>query len=234
MATQIYGRNPILAAMDANRKIYELYTLENQNHEILDRAKAEGIKIKVLPKQKMNQMFTHAHQGFAALVEDYQTIPLKQALKKSGPKLFVMLDSLEDPHNLGAILRSADAFGVTGVIIPKNRSVQITPTVIKVSTGAIEYVDIVSVTNLNHAIDELKKNNIWVVGLDLDTPQTLDDIQVDTDLCVVLGSEGKGISRLVKENCDYTVQIPMVGHVNSLNVSVTAGIVIHDIVKRRG
>lgn len=234
MATQIYGRNPILAAMDANRKIYELYTLENQNHEILDRAKAEGVKIKVLPKQKMNQMFTHSHQGFAALVEDYQTVPLKQAIKKPGSKLFVMLDSLEDPHNLGAILRSADAFGVNGVIIPKNRSVQLTPTVIKVSTGAIEYVDIISVTNLNQAIDELKKNNIWVVGLDLDTPQTLDDIQVDTDLCVVLGSEGKGISRLVKENCDYTVQIPMVGHVNSLNVSVTAGIVIHDIVKRRG
>jgi len=223
-----------MAAMDAGRKIYELYCLENQKHEIIDRAKTMNIKIKTLNKQKMNQMFTNTHQGFGALVEDYTMISLEQALKKPGKKLYVMLDSLEDPHNLGAILRSADAFNVSGIIIPKNRSVKITPTVIKVSTGAIEYVDMINVTNLNQAIDQLKKHNIWVVGLDLDTEQTLDDIHVETDLCVVLGSEGKGISRLVRENCDYTVKIPMFGHVNSLNVSVTAGIVIQDIVSRRG
>lgn len=234
MAILIYGKNPVYEAIKSNRKIYELYILENQSQEILKSLDTQNIKVKVLNKQKMNQMFSTSHQGIGALVADYETLTLEQALKKPEKKLFVMLDSIEDPHNLGAVLRSADAFGVSGVIIPKHRSAQITPTVVKVSTGAIEYVNIISVTNLNQAIKTLKEHNVWVVGTDLDANQSLEAIHVDTDLCIVFGSEGKGLSRLIKDNCDYTVKIPMTGHVNSLNVSVSCGIVLYDITSRKG
>jgi 23S rRNA (guanosine2251-2'-O)-methyltransferase len=234
MAILIHGKNPVNEAIKANRKIYELYLLENHDQEIISSLDVRNIKVKKLNKQKMNQMFPPVHQGIGALVADYETMTLEKSLAQAGSKLYIMLDSVEDPHNLGAILRSADAFGVTGVIIPKHRSAQITPTVVKVSSGAIEYVDIISVTNLNQAIKTLKEHNVWVVGTDLETNQTLDAIHVDTDLCIVLGSEGKGLSRLIKENCDYTVKIPMVGHVNSLNVSVSCGIILQDIVRRKG
>ena len=126
------------------------------------------------------------------------------------------------------------AFGVDGIILPKNRSVQLNNTVAKVSTGSIEYVDVIGVTNLNQTIKKLKDNGFWVVGTDAETDQTISDINIDTDLCIVIGSEGKGISRLVKENCDYTVKIPMVGHVNSLNASVSAALVIYEVFRRRG
>ncbi len=234
MAILIHGKNPIYEAIKANRKIYELYVMDKQSSELSDMLGSRSIKITTLPKQKMNQMFPQAHQGIGALVEDYQTVTLEAALNKPDKKRFIMLDSVEDPHNLGAVLRTADAFSMSGVIIPKHRSATITPTVVKVSTGAIEYVDIISVSNLNQAIKTLKENNVWVVGTDLDTDNTLDAIQEDTDLCIVFGSEGKGLSRLVKENCDYLVKIPMTGHVNSLNVSVSCGIVMHEIVRRKG
>mgnify|MGYP003890276753 FL=1 len=145
-----------------------------------------------------------------------------------------MLDSLEDPHNLGAILRSADAFGVDAIIIPKHRSVGLNATVAKVSTGSIEHVDVVEVTNLTNTIKTLKDQGFWVVGTDADTDQTIHEINVDTNLCIVIGSEGKGISRLVKENCDYVVKIPMSGHVNSLNASVSAALVIYEVFHKKG
>ncbi|MFP4286499.1 MAG: 23S rRNA (guanosine(2251)-2'-O)-methyltransferase RlmB [Candidatus Izemoplasmataceae bacterium] len=234
MAILIYGKNPVLEAINAKRKVYELYVLDTLKDEWIKDLEKENIKIKRLNKQKMNQMFSTTHQGLGALVEDYKTISLEDALAKEDKKLFIMLDSVEDPHNLGAIIRSADAFHASGVIIPKHRSVQITPTVVKVSTGAIEYVDVISVTNLNQAIKTLKAHNVWVVGTDLETEQGLESIHADTDLCIVLGSEGKGLSRLIKDNCDYLVKIPMKGHVNSLNVSVSCGILLHDIIRRRG
>ena len=234
MAILIHGKNPIREALNASRKILEVYVLEGQKNPLIDRLQEQNIKIKVLPKQKMQAMFPSSHQGIGALVEDYATISLKEALSKEGQKLYIMLDSLEDPHNLGAIIRTAEAFNISGVIIPKHRSVQITSTVVKVSAGAIEYVDVIEVTNLNQAIKTLKANNIWVVGTDLDTEQDLTAIHPETDLCIVFGSEGKGLSRLIKDNCDYLVKIPMRGTINSLNVSVSCGIVLHDIIKRRG
>ncbi len=233
MAILIHGKNPIKEALNASRKFYEAYVLEGQKNPIIDELNAQNIKIKTLTKQKMNAMFPTSHQGIGALVEDYKTRSLNEVLTKDSPKLFIMLDSLEDPHNLGAIIRTAEAFKISGVIIPKNRSAQITPTVIKVSAGAIEYVDIITVTNLNQTIQTLKTHNIWVVGTDLDTDQTLEAIHPETDLCLVFGSEGKGMSRLIKENCDFLVKIPMQGKINSLNVSVSCGIVLHDILKRR-
>lgn len=234
MATLIYGKNPVREALKASRNFLEAYVLEGQNNDVIDMLKERQVKVKYLTKQKMQTMFPSSHQGVGALVDDYDTISLKEALAKPGRKLFVMLDSLEDPHNLGAILRTAEAFNISGVIIPKNRSVQITPTVVKVSAGAIEYVDIISVTNLNQTIQTLKSHNIWVVGTDLDAKQNVSEIHPDTDICVVFGSEGKGLGRLIKESCDYLVKIPMQGKINSLNVSVSCGIILHDIIQRRG
>ncbi len=234
MTCDIYGKNPIIAAMNANRKIHEIVVMDKKDDPLMQQAKNKGIPIKYVSKAQMNDRFTGAHQGFGAKVESYHTLSLSEALDKPGRKLYVMLDSIEDPHNFGAVLRSADAFNVSGVIFPKHRSAQITGTVVKVSTGAIETVDLIQVTNLNQAIETLKQKNIWVVGLDMSSNQTLDNIQQDVDLCFVFGSEGKGLHRLVKENCDYTVKIPMQGHVNSLNVSVTAGIVLYTVTHQRG
>ncbi len=228
----IHGKNAVNEAIKAHRRVHEVITQTNAELPFL-RTLDKRVRRTTLDKARMDERFGANHQGIAAVVDDYQTIPLKKALEKPGSKLFVMLDSVEDPHNLGAVIRSVDAFGASGVIIPSRRSASITPTVVKVSTGAIEHVDIITVTNLNRAIETLKQANIWVVGTDAAAGDTLEAIHVDTDLCVVFGSEGKGMHRLVKANCDYLVRIPMHGHVNSLNVSVSCGVALHDITRRR-
>lgn len=235
MATIITGKNTVLEAIKADHKIYELYYLKGSNSDILELATSKNIKVKEYDKFSLSKLLPGHNQGIGALVEDYKYLSLEDAIKKvKNNKLFVMLDQIEDPHNLGAVLRSSDAFNVDAVIIPKNRSVKLNSTVAKVSTGAIEYVDVVEVTNLNQTIKKLKDNGFWVVGTDMDTEQSIHDIDVDTNLCIVIGNEGKGISRLVKENCDYIVKIPMSGHVNSLNASVSTALIIYEIYNRRG
>lgn len=235
LATIITGKNTVLEALKTGRKVFELYVLKGTCSDVCSKAKQEGVKVIELDKKKINEVLPSNNQGIGAKVADYETITLEDALDKPKVnKVYVMLDSLEDPHNLGAILRSSDAFGVDGIILPKNRSVQLNNTVAKVSTGAIEHVDVIGVTNLTQTIKKLKDHGFWIVGTDADTSQTISDINVDTNLCIVVGSEGKGISRLVKENCDYTVKIPMVGHVNSLNASVSAALVIYEVFRRKG
>ena len=235
MAMIITGKNTVLEAIKVKRKVFELYIQQGTNKDIISVAEKHGIKVIELPKQEIKKLLPPSNQGVGAKVEDYKYKKLEDALQQEKQnKLFIMLDGLEDPHNLGAILRSCDAFGVDGIIIPKNRSVKLNSTVAKVSTGAIEHVDVIEVTNLTNTIKQLKKENFWVVGTDMDTDQTISDIAADTNLVVVIGSEGKGISRLVKENCDYMVKIPMVGHVNSLNASVSAALVIYEVFSKRG
>lgn len=235
MAIIITGKNTIMEAMNAGRKIHEIYSLKGAKNDVLEEAQKKNILINEYDKHNLSKLLPPNNQGIGAKVADYKYTSLEDALKKGEKnKLFVMLDSLEDPHNLGAILRSADAFNVDAIIIPKNRSVKLNATVAKVSTGAIEYVDVIEVTNLNQTIKKLKDNGFWVVGTDANTEQTIHNIDVDTNLCVVIGSEGKGITRLVKENCDYVVKIPMSGHVNSLNASVSAGLIIYEIYNKRG
>ncbi len=233
MSIIIHGKNAVREALKSGRTIHELYVLEKQHFDFLDKKILDAIPTRFLSKNEIHKKLPTGHQGIGAKVDSYHSLKLTDVLKKRGKKLFVMLDSIEDPHNLGAVLRSADAFAVTGVIVPKHRSVSINSTVVKVSTGAIEYVKIIEVTNLNQAIKTLQEHDVWIVGTDANTKHNLDYIQADLDLCVVFGSEGKGLHRLVKENCDYLVKIPMVGHVNSLNVSVSCGIVLHDIMRRR-
>ncbi len=235
MATIITGKNTVLEAIKAGHKVYELYYLKGSNSDILELAKSKSIKSKEYDKFNLSKLLPSHNQGIGALVEDYKYSNLDDAINKVGSnKMFVMLDSIEDPHNLGAILRSSDAFNVDAIIIPKNRSVKLNSTVAKVSTGAIEYVDVVEVTNLNQTIKKLKDNGFWIVGTEMNTNQTIHDIDVDTNLCIVIGNEGKGITRLVRENCDYLVKIPMSGNVNSLNASVSAALVIYEVFNRRG
>ncbi len=229
----IYGTNPIKEALNADRKIFEMFHVEKTHPDLVALAKKKDVKISLLSKDAMMKKFGPNHQSIAANVEDYAFVPLQEALEKPDKKLFVMLDGVEDPHNLGAVIRNVEALGASGIIIPKHRTATITPTVVKVSSGAVEYVDIIQVPNLHQAILKLKEANVWVVGTALDTDDTLDDIYVDLDLCMVFGSEGKGLSQLVKKHCDYLVKIPMQGQLNSLNISVSTGVALYDIMKRR-
>ncbi len=235
LAIVIAGKNTVAEAIKVGRKVHELYIQSGTNKELVEIAQIKNIKVIEIEKQDIKKTLPPNNQGVGALVDDYKYKSLDQVLQKQKEnKVFIMLDGLEDPHNLGAILRSCDAFGMDAVIIPKNRSVKLNQTVAKVSTGAIEYVDVVEVTNLTQTIKKLKKEGFWVVGTDMDTEQTIHDINVDTNLVIVIGNEGKGIGRLVKENCDYVVNIPMVGHVNSLNASVSTALVIYEVFRRKG
>ncbi len=229
---KIYGKNCVYEAIRANRHILEIHVLEgSKDTKFISLCNDKGFKIITHKKNEMDRMFTTQNQGYAAVVADYQYSMLDIALKKEEKRrIYLALDGIEDPHNLGAIIRSADAFSIDGIILPKNHSVGITEVVAHVSTGAIEYVPIIMVNNLNQALVKLKENGYWVVGTDASATNTANDIDKSLDLVVVVGSEGFGISRLVAKNCDYMIKIPMTGHVNSLNASVSAGIIISELV----
>ena len=185
----------------------------------------------------MDSLFKGAnHQGIALQIAPYKYASLDKILnnvKGKNDAIFVLLDGLEDPQNLGAIIRSCDAFKVDAIIIPSSRSVSVTPTVVKVSTGAIEYVPVCMVTNLNQTIETLKKNNFWVVASDGNAKQDYDELDYKMNVALVVGSEGKGISSLVLKNADFITKIPMFGHVNSLNASVATGIYLAMIQNKR-
>ena len=172
------------------------------------------------------------HQGIILDIPDYQYKELKYVLNND-PSFVVLLDHLEDPHNLGAIIRTCEAAGVDAIIMPKDRQVQINSTVMKTSAGALNNMKICMVTNLNRCIDELKDKGIWIVGTDMTDSVSYDSIDYDMPVAIIIGSEGFGISRLVREKCDFVVNIPMKGKVNSLNASVAAGILIYKIFEKR-
>ncbi|MCR5786556.1 MAG: 23S rRNA (guanosine(2251)-2'-O)-methyltransferase RlmB [Acholeplasmatales bacterium] len=227
----IYGKNCVNEAIRAGHKIYgldieELADKKDPNFKKM--LKDKNIPYQILPKKTMDKKYGSQHQGFGASVEPYRYADLQSLIsaKKSGRKIFLVLDGIEDPHNLGAMIRSCDAFSIDGIIIPKNRSVSITETVAHVSTGAIEYVPICMVNNLAQSLEVLKKNNFWVVGTDASAKQYASDIDKNLNIAVIIGSEGFGISKVVKNTCDYYIQIPMTGHVNSLNASVSCGIIL--------
>ena len=233
----IYGKNTVLEALKGNKDIVKIYVTSNNLDLVIKYISNKKIEIIVMQSKDMNKMFDGNHQGIACEIMEYGYVSLEEIIRKNQDKenvALVILDGLEDPHNLGAILRTADATGMNGVIIPKNRSVSLNSTVAKVSTGAIEHVDCAQVTNLVNAMNDLKKAGYWIVGLELDGSIDYRKQDYLGKIAVVIGSEGKGISRLVKENCDFKVFIPMVGHVNSLNASVSASILFYEILRNRG
>lgn len=235
----IFGKNAVREALIQKRSVKQIYVIQEKWLNELSRSGIEipKVKINILSSKQMDEKFKGNHQGIAIETVEYDYIELKKLIDKNKEKKdvsLIMLDGLEDPHNLGAILRTADATGMNGVIIPKNRSVSLNSTVAKVSTGAIEHVDVAQVTNLVQTIKELKKEGYWIIGLEMEGSVDYRKQDYLGKIVVIIGSEGKGISRLVKEECDYMINIPMIGHVTSLNASVSASIIFYEILRQRG
>ncbi len=237
----IIGKNPVTEALKSGRSINKVLLsdqLQRQAfHKIQSLAKENGVTVQQVPKRKIDQLVEGNHQGVAAAVAAYEYSTLEDlfeaAEQKDEPPFFMVLDEIEDPHNLGSILRTADAVGVHGVIIPKRRSVGLTAVVAKTSAGAIEYIPVARVTNIAATIDELKERNVWVVGTAADGSEDYRELSADMPLALVIGNEGKGMSRLVKEKCDWTVRLAMKGKVSSLNASVAAGLLMYEVFRKR-
>lgn len=228
MATIIYGKNAVRETI-AHGSIKTLYVSNRiKDDELLRKASAKNIDVKSADDRELTRIAKNpSHQGFVAICDDIETVSLEDMISFAKNKkypLIAILDGIEDPHNLGAILRSADAFGVDGIVMKNRGAVQLNGTVAKVSTGAINYVKVAVVTNLNRAIETLKKSGYWVVASDGEAKMSYSEVDYKCPIAVVIGSEGFGISQLVLKNSDFIVKIPMHGHVNSLNASVAAGI----------
>lgn len=239
--TIIEGRNPIIEALKNNRPIEKIMvnkaSKEGSIKKILAMAKENKVIIQEVDRHKLDEMSeSHAHQGVIAITSDYRYYDLDEILeipRQNGEDpFFIILDGITDPHNLGSIIRTADAVGAHAVIIPKRRSVQITPIVAKASAGAVEYLPVCKVTNIVNTIKTLKENGLWIAAVDMDG-QTFYQQNLGGPLGLVVGSEGEGISRLVKQNCDFTVSMPMSGNVTSLNASVAGGILLYEVYRQR-
>ncbi len=235
MAQYLYGKNMIREILHEN-KIQELYLTKN-HQDLKEEAQRLHIPVQVVDKARLDKMSDNGnHQGVIAKVDDYKVYTVDEILNnipKDELGLIVVLDELEDPHNLGAILRSASGAGAHGVIIKKRHATGLTPTVAKVSAGAIEHVPVAEVANITQTLKQLKEKGYWVAGADGHKAQDYRYPAYDTPIALVIGNEGKGISRLVKENCDFFVSLPMVGKVESLNASVACGILLYEIYSKR-
>lgn len=237
----IEGRNPVLEALKSGREIDKLFiqkgNIEGSIRQIIAIARDKNILIKEVDKGKLDRIsVTKSHQGVIASAAMYKYYEVDEILKiatdRGEDPLLVILDEITDPQNLGSILRSCDGAGVHGVIIPKRRAASLTPIIGKTSAGAVEHVPVSKVTNINQTIEYLKKKGLWIAGADV-VGDTYYKKDLTGPLALVVGSEGKGISRLVKENCDYIVSIPMVGKISSLNAAVSGGIILFEIRKQR-
>ena len=239
---QVEGRNAVIELLESGRDINKIFILEGERHgsinKIIAMAKERKIVLTMVNKTKLNQMAqTENNQGVIAIVPPFDYCEVEDILenaKKKGDKPFILiLDGIEDPHNLGSIIRTAETAGVHGIIIPKRRSASVNSTVSKVSAGAVEHMKIARVNNINETIRYLKENDVWICGTDMDAKKYYYQEDYTGPIAIVIGSEGFGMSRLVKENCDFLVKIPMKGKITSLNASVSAGIVIYEAVKQR-
>ncbi len=238
---QVEGRNAILEVLRSGRDMEKLLVLkgnlEGTIRRIMAMASEKGVVIQEISRQKMDELSqTKNHQGVIALVSAHAYVEIEDILaiaKERGEDAFVLLlDGITDPHNLGAIMRTAECAGVHGVVIPKRRSVGLNATVGKTSAGAIEYMRVARVTNIVKTMEQLKKEGLWIACADM---KGLDhfDTNMKGPLALVIGSEGDGVSRLVKEKCDFTVSIPMYGKISSLNASVAAGLLMYEVVRQR-
>lgn len=233
----VYGKNVVRQLLEEDKKIYEIILMDGfKDQKILSMLKGKKFPVKTMNRHKMDAKLNGNHQGIAALIDEYKMYTLEEvvnSIPEGKTPLLLMLDGIEDPHNLGAILRTCDCVGVDGVIIGKHRSVALTPTVAKVSTGAIDTIKVAQVTNLSRTLQQLKEMGYWVAGADMDRAMNYRDANYDMPLVLVIGSEGFGISSLVRKNCDFCVKLPMVGKVSSLNASVACGILLYEIFAKR-
>lgn len=240
-AYRLEGRNPILEALNTGRTIDKIFIKKGESEGtirvIVAKALERGIIVQEVDKQKLEQMsFTHNCQGVIAFCPAYEYCELSDILdvakKKNEPPFIIILDEITDPHNLGAVIRTANAAGAHGVVIPKHRAAGLTTIVGKTSAGAVEYVPVAKVTNIAKAIDDLKKAGVWVACADMDGQEYFES-DLKGAIAIVIGNEGKGVGRLIKEKCDFSVSIPMRGQIASLNASVAASLIMYEIVRQR-
>lgn len=237
----IAGKNPVIEALKSSRDINKILISEGsqrgQMQQVTKLAKEANVIVQFVPKKKLDQIYEGNHQGVVAQVAAYKYAELDDlftaAEKKDEAPFFLLLDEIEDPHNLGSIMRTADAAGAHGIIIPKRRAVGLTATVAKASTGAIEYIPVVRVTNLSRTIEELKERGVWIAGTDASAKDDYRSIDGSLPLALVIGSEGKGMSRLIRDKCDFLLSLPMAGKVTSLNASVAASLLMYEVYRKR-
>lgn len=238
----VFGKSPVLESLKSGRDMNKVWIAEGVKksavQEIVTLAKEARIVVQIAPKNKLDQLTDGAnHQGVCASVAAYKYAQLDdlfdRAKEKQEDPFFLILDELEDPHNLGSILRTADASGVHGVIIPTRRAVGLTAVVAKTSTGAIEHVPVVRVGNLVQTVEELKERGVWIAGTDAQGSADYRKMDATLPLAIIIGSEGKGMGRLLKEKCDFLYHLPMIGHVTSLNASVAASLLMYEVFRNR-
>lgn len=239
---QIEGRNAVLELLESGKDINKIFVEKGEKHgsinKILAKAKERKVIIVEKDKKQMKEMAqVENYQGVIAIVPPFEYCEIEDILEETKNRneepFILILDGIEDPHNLGAIIRTAETAGVHGIVIPKRRAASVNSTVNKVSAGATEHMKIARVNNITETIKFLKKNDVWICGTDMNTKQYYYQENYKIPIAIVIGSEGFGISRLVKENCDFMVKIPMKGKITSLNASVSAGIIIYEAVKQR-
>lgn len=234
------GRNAVLEALKAGKPIDKIFILDGCQdgpiRTIVREAKKTDAVLNFVEKERLDQLTNEHHQGVVAMAAAYEYAQLDDLFRKAEEKnedpFFILLDGIEDPHNLGAIIRTANLAGAHGVIIPKRRAVGLTPTVAKTSAGAINYTPVVKVTNLSKTMEELKERGLWFVCADMEG-EVMYRQNLTGPIGLVIGNEGSGVSRLVKERCDYIASIPMNGDIDSLNASVAAGVLAYEIVRQR-
>ncbi len=230
----VYGRNVAKEFLEKNKKVLKIIIQENFSEEnLISLIEKSKFKVEIRSKREMDHLCNGLHQGIILDVPDYQYHTLSECLSDPNSEFVVLLDHLEDPHNVGAIIRTCEAAGVSYVILPKDRQVPINATVMKTSAGALENVSVVSVSNLVQSIDQLKKAGFWIVGTSLEGDMDYRDVDYTGKIALVIGNEGNGISELVSKNCDFLAKIPMIGKTNSLNASVAAGIMIYEVIRNR-
>ena len=239
---QIEGRNSVLELLESDKDINKIFVEKGEKHgsinKIIAMAKEKRIVIVEVDRNKLNQMAqSENHQGVIAIVPPFNYCEvediLSEAKSKNEEPFILILDSIEDPHNLGAIIRTAETAGVHGIIIPKRRACGVNSTVYKVASGALEHMKIARVNNLNDAIKYLKENGVWIYGTAVEATKYYYEENLKGAIAIVIGNEGEGMSRLVRENCDVLLKIPMKGKITSLNASVSAGIVMYEALRQR-
>jgi len=237
----IYGINSVAEALRARGRAFAWVGVAKERHDLrlqrlVEECRRQGVAVRFVARAELDRMAgNNGHQGVVAVTsaKQYTNLDGVVAAKRGQYSLIVVLDGIEDPHNLGAILRTADAAGADGVVIPERRAVGVTGTVAKASAGASAHLPVAKVTNIARTLEDLKARNVWVVGLDERGKQLYDSIDYNMDCAIVLGAEGKGVHDLVAKKCDFLVSIPMLGKVPSLNVSVAAGVVLYEVVRQR-
>ena len=232
----IYGKNIVRERLASGGKITRaLISKKFRDQDLIDDLRRHNIKISFVDNNILDRKVEGLHQGIILEVDDVKTYSIDEfinGIKNKKNAKVVMLDHLEDPHNFGAIIRTSEALGIDGIIIPNDRSVGITSTVVKTSEGAIEHIKIIRVPNLQVALKKLKENNFWIVGTDMQG-EDYTNLDYDMNTCLIIGNEGKGMSKMLRNSCDFIVSIPMKGKINSLNASVSCGIILSEMVREK-